>query len=143
MIQEVIDGIVVKLHDSYDCPIYQEDIPQGFKQPCFAIRILNPMEFTKSANRYLRIYPFVINYFPKSETQSKAEMCEVAEKLLLELEYITVRNNSIDNLLRGTRMRFEIVDDVLHFFVNYDFFVKRVVEKEPFESMTINSKVEE
>lgn len=41
----------------------------------------------------------------------------MASILLEALEYITLVNG---DLLRGTNMHFENVDDVLHFFANYN-----------------------
>ena len=32
------------------------------------------------------------------------------------------------DLVMGTKMRYEVVDGILHFFVNYDLFVYRMVE---------------
>lgn len=53
------------------------------------------------------------------------------------LEYIAVGGD----LLRGSNMRYEVVDGVLHFFVNYDLHVLRVpdVPEESMESITIES----
>lgn len=43
----------------------------------------------------------------------------VASRLFLCLEQLAVKND----LVRGTQMSYEIIDGVLHFFVNYDMFV--------------------
>ncbi|HEK5039646.1 TPA: hypothetical protein SOL92_003958, partial [Clostridioides difficile] len=46
------------------------------------------------------------------------EINEIAEMLLEELEYIEIDGD----LVRGTNMNFEIIDNVLHFFVDYNYF---------------------
>lgn len=46
----------------------------------------------------------------------------MAEQLYWCLEYISVAGD----LTRGTQMHYEVIDDVLHFFVNYDMFVNRL-----------------
>ena len=139
MINDLIHGISIKLRSAFgsDYKIYKENIKQGLVEPCFNIVVLEPSQEAKLPNRYLRSYPIDVHYFP--ETATKNEMYEVAEKLLIELEYITV----LDNLCRGTKMRYELVDGVLHFFVNYDFFVKKEVGKQDnMEELTVNSTTE-
>lgn len=67
--------------------------------------------------RYQRFNPFDIHYFPKPESAAPREECElISEQLYSELEYVTGQ----DGLYRGTGMRHEIVDGVLHFFVEYN-----------------------
>lgn len=137
MINDLINGIAVKLNSVFgsEYRIYKEDIKQGLKEPCFSVVLLEAEQSAKLPNRYLKQCQFDIHYFPK--TLTKNEMYEVAEKLLIELEYITV----LDNLCRGIKMRYEIVDDVLHFFVNYDFFIKKeVIKQDGMEALTVNSK---
>lgn len=43
-------------------------------------------------------------------------------------------------LLRGTDMSYEVTDDILHFFVNYDFFVRKLEEDVP-RMESVNSRV--
>lgn len=145
MVNDLINGISKRIYETFgsDYKIYKENVEQNLHEPCFMIRILKPMQFAKLPNRYLRQHSFVISYFPKSTNNANNEMYEVSEKLLSELEYIIVNQNDIDNLVRGTKMRYEIVDDVLHFFVNYDFFVKKEIgEQDRMEELTVNSKTE-
>lgn len=42
--------------------------------------------------------------------------------------------------LRGTDMRFEIVDGVLHFFVDYNTFIRKEVQKEMMGSMQTDNR---
>ena len=145
MVNNLINGISLKLYETFgsNYKIYLENVEQNLREPCFMIRILKPMQIAKLPNRYLRQHSFVISYYPKSTNNANNEMYEIAEKLLSELEYIIVNQNDIDNLVRGTKMRYEIVDDVLHFFVNYDFFVKKEIgEQDRMEELTVNSKTE-
>ncbi|MCD8067764.1 MAG: hypothetical protein LUE87_02510 [Lachnospiraceae bacterium] len=50
------------------------------------------------------------------------------------LEWITVDGD----LLRGTQMHYEIEDNVLLFFVNYDLFVFKEQEEEAMEELTLD-----
>ncbi|MBR2504419.1 MAG: hypothetical protein IKB61_00555 [Elusimicrobiaceae bacterium] len=145
MVNDIINGLAVKLNEVFgaDYKIYKESIEQGFREPCFSIVLLESLNTPKLQNRYLRETAFDIHYFPKSTTGAKNEMYEIAEQLILALEHITVKDNGVDSLCRGSKMRYEIVDNVLHFFVNYDLFVMKELEKsDGMKSVAINSKTE-
>lgn len=139
MINDIIDGIAVKLHQAFgsEYTLYKEDIPQGFKEPCFSILHLQSDNTGKLPVRYLRHNAFDIHFFPKNTNEKKSEMYRIGECLFLALEYIYV----LDNLVRGNKMRYEIVDGVLHFFVNYDVYVKKQTDEEEIYMQTLNSKL--
>lgn len=128
MTNDIIKAIAKALNDSFgsECKVYTEDIPQGFEEPCFSIIPVMSDLYPKLPNRYLNRNKFDIRYFPKEELRKRHEMLSVGEFLFLSLEYINV----LDNLCRGTKMSYEIIDGVLHFFVNYDMFVTKNVVKE-------------
>ena len=146
MLNRTIDGIAVKLHETFgdEYTFYTEDVPQDLREPAFVITHLITLNSAKLPYRYLRKQSFDIKYFPKSKNNPKSEMYEVAEKMLIALEYINVlHNETFDNLCRGTKMQYEIVENILHFFVNYDFFVKKEIQPDEYmESLIINSKAE-
>ncbi|WP_330576567.1 phage tail terminator family protein [Defluviitalea raffinosedens] len=103
--------------DSYK--IYTEEIKQGLDPPAFFIQFLEPAQKQVLNNRYYRTYPLDIIFFPV-ENGSEISQCEsVAEILFDGMEYITVD----DSLCRGTKMHYEIVDKVLHFFVQFNMHV--------------------
>ena len=52
---------------------------------------------------------------------SNNEMYEVGEKLSFILE-------NIDNNYNGFNIRYEIINDVLHFFITYKVFANKVIE---------------
>lgn len=70
---------------------------------------------------------FCIQYFPETEGKENKECYAVAERLFSCLEYLEVNGERT----RGTRMRYEITDGILNFFVNYDMFVRRIEEPVP------------
>ncbi|HFL3267945.1 TPA: DUF6838 family protein [Clostridioides difficile] len=119
MLNNIIDGISVKLDKSFgnEYTIYSEDVEQGINEPCFFIVPLNPSKVSYPSGRELKKNSFDVHYFPKSDNKS-FEINEVAEMLLEELEYIEIDGD----LVRGTNMNFEIIDNVLHFFVDYNYF---------------------
>lgn len=125
MINSIIDSISIALNAEFgDCyKNYKEEKKQDLEEPCFFIQCLNPTQRLFLNKRYFRKNQFCIQYFP--ETSDKNEECfAVAERLLERLEYLTVNRD----LVMGTKMHYEVVDGILHFFVNYDMFVYKIAE---------------
>lgn len=122
MINDIIDGISIKLHDLFgdSIEIYYESIKQGFQEPCFFIKTLEGNKKNFIAGRYFRNNPFDIHYFPGTSEKNK-EMIDVLEQLYLNMEFISLVNG---DELYGHGLKHNIVDDVLHFFASYDMFVK-------------------
>ncbi|WP_455577338.1 phage tail terminator family protein [Anaerosinus sp.] len=129
MLNEIMNAISQKIRSVFgsEYKIYFDEIAQGFKEPCFFISLLQANQKQIIGNRYFREHFFDIHYYPKSTAGITREVNEVTDKLLMALEYISIGGD----LIRGTKMKHEVHDDVLHFFVNYDVFVKKVIEKGP------------
>lgn len=126
MIEKIIDGICLALSSNFgeDTEIYTEGVEQGLTDGSFAIVCINPTSSRFLGNRYFKTNQFCIHYFPKSN-EPKSECLSVLEDLYDILETIEVDGD----LIRGTDMSSETDDDVLHFFVNYDFFTIRRVDE--------------
>ena len=142
MINKIIDGISVAINSEFGDPyeIYTESIEQGLTEPCFSILCLNPTLEQFLGKRYYRTNQFCIHYFPSS-AEKRSECFAVMERLIKALELITVDGD----LIRGTKMNGEIVDDVLSFFVNYDLYVyKQETTTTPsMESVSHNTNVKD
>jgi len=110
--------------------IYGEEIKQGLEEPCFFIKLLTSNIRQIVGKRYFKSQLFDIHYFPKSKIESGREMLDIADNLYEALEYIKYN----DELFRGTNMNYQIIDDVLHFFVNYNYYSIR--EKQNDEYIT-------
>lgn len=118
MLNEIIKGISAKLYvtfgDAYK--IYQDNVEQGLREPCFFIVVLQPEITPMLGRRFIKRNPFDIQYFP-TNPRNNTEMFTVAERMMGALDFITLPGG---DLLHGTRVNYEIVDNVLHFFVNYN-----------------------
>lgn len=124
MINGIINGICVALHRSYpDCTIYTEKVRQGLNLPCFFVANLSCDSRLSLGLRYFENRLFVVRFIPKSDTND--ELNSVMRDLPYILEYISVDGD----LLRGSDMRCECVDGVLHFYINYNGFVYRVLDR--------------
>ena len=139
MINKIIDGISVAINSSFgdEFEIYTESIEQGLKEPCFSILCINPSQEQVLGKRYFKTNQFCIHYFPNKKEKDKRSDCySVLEQLTDILELIDIDGD----LCRGTKMQGEVLDDVLHFFVNFDMFVFKEKEAYPvMEDITHNT----
>lgn len=139
MINSIIKSISISLNaefgDSYRN--YTEKVKQGLKEPCFFISCINPTHNLFLGKRYFRENQFCIQYFPADKSREKEECNEVAERMEFCLEWLNVTGD----LVQGIRMRYEVVDGVLNFFVNYNLFVYKVVDAVPMEEISQNVSV--
>lgn len=131
MLSEIIDGIAVAINSIFgdEIEIYKDNVTQGLKEPCFFIAILKPEVTPLIGTRSIRNNSFDIQYFPK---ESNTEMLDVAEKLINSLEFITLLNGDI---LHGTGVSYEIIDNVLHFFISYNLTMIKVTDKTNMETL--------
>lgn len=137
MINSIIESISISLNAEFgdEYITYTESVEQGLNKPCFFLFCVNSTNRVFLGKRYLRENQFCLQYLPADEGRANEECNAVAKRLFSCLEYITVTGD----LVRGTKMKYEIVDGVLNFFVNYDLFVYKV---EPVDAMEeISEKV--
>lgn len=140
MINNLIDGISIKLNQVFGdgFRIYSEDVKQGLTEPCFFIAVLNPSQVSMIGKRSFRQHPFDVHFFPAVQ-DNNAELQGMASDLYEALEYLTLTNGDV---VRGTSMNHEVVDGVLHFFVQYNMFIHKVeVPGDPMETLTVNNNV--
>lgn len=70
------------------------------------------------------------------------EPCRLSfEKMYDCLEYITTDGDT--KPIRGSEMNHQVVNGVLNFFVNYDFFTVKTEDNTPMETMTASTDVKE
>ncbi|PPQ49124.1 hypothetical protein C5G87_07040 [Paenibacillus peoriae] len=102
--------------------VYDERIEQGFKEPCFFVLLIDGSQARELDRRYMRTHSFDIHYFPDPDNLEKRRECEaVADRLYEELEYIQWKGS----LYRVVGMKHQIVDDVLHFFLDVNVHLMR------------------
>ncbi len=140
MINKLISGISEAIYAEFGAAykIYKEAVKQGLKEPCFLISCLNPTNEQFLGNRYFRTNQFAVQYFPSTDKVNE-ECNGVQERLFMALELIDVDGD----LTRGTSMHGELTDGVLHFFVNFDFFMKKVVTQDAMDELEVENRVRE
>jgi hypothetical protein len=129
MENEMIDGIAKRLYELFGemYEIHIDEVKQDFKEPCFFVVDLIDGHELVMRNRYRQTHSFDIQYFPKGDKSITRECNTIKQTLLMGMEYI----NLGDDLIRGTDMSANVQNNVLHFFVNYNIFVFRVLDPVP------------
>lgn len=137
MVSDIIDAISVALNKEFGdgYRIYSEEVPQGAIEPCFLIKAVDPSQTQIRGPRYRRDTLFDIHFFPE-QNYSYSEMHAVSERLFFLLEFIPLLGG---DLIHGTHMRYETVDGVLHFFVQYNMIIRRVEDQDKMEEMDIQT----
>lgn len=138
MINKIVKGIAKALNQEFgdDYEIYQNDVLQGLKEPCFFIAPLGVVKESFLQNRFLQRNSFDVHYFPQEESDNK-EMQNAAERMLDCLEWIIP-----EEPIRGTDIHWQVEDGVLHFFVSYNIVRSRKIVKDLMQEMTQNITTE-
>lgn len=109
---DVRTGVFRALAQAFpDIGRYGEEIKQGLEPPAFFVKLLEPAHTQELNRRYVRELPFDVHYFDDSNEKRLI----MAEQLTSVLASIQVNGRPI----RGFSMTWQIIDDVLHFFVTY------------------------
>lgn len=122
MIDLIVNSLKNTLRNQYpSIPRISEDLPQGFPEPCFYISVLNTNKKDLLKDRFLLNVPLDIHYFPSKSKNKKSEMNIKSMELLQVLKNITLVDYKLNEvgMLHGFNFHTEIVDNVLHFFVEY------------------------
>lgn len=138
-LNDILDAISIRLNEVFGktYTIYTNNIEQGFSTPCFFIKILPESRSKKLGNRYYNETSFVIHVFLENATVE--ELNDISETLYQTLEVITLVSG---DMIRGNNMKKEINDDVLEFFIDYNYFTYKEVEKvDAMETIEVNGEV--
>lgn len=125
MIDLIVKSIKKQLADAYskdDIYIYDEDIPQDFKEPCFYVSVLNTSKTSLLKERFILNIPVVVQYLPNNKSKyKKAEINNKIIELLRLLKVIKLYDDTLNvvGMLNAFNVNSEVVDNVLSFFVEY------------------------
>ena len=75
--------------------------------------------------------PMVVQYVPDGH-KTKKELVTLGFELSQILGYVTTPDGDV---LRGKNMSYEISDDILNFYIDYDFYIKSVIEEDAMERL--------
>lgn len=119
MVEDVISAVSNALYEEFGTVyrIYADNIEQNLVRPCFFINIIRPAVLPGTIGRDKMSVPLVIQYFPTS-IGKRMECYAVADKMFRCLKYPEYN----DVVYRGTDLKYDINDDKLNFYVQYNFF---------------------
>jgi len=107
-----------------DIPVADE-VPVEPDPPCFVVRLLESGHMQELDRRFLRQYPFVIEYVDPDATDD--DRYDAADRMSDALQWIEVAGRPV----RGTGMKFRIEDRILHFSVEYRFRIWKPARSDP------------
>ena len=106
--------------------VYINTPMQDMEKPCFFIQQIttsNDKQLRKIANRRyfmdIRVHP------AENNDTIRTWLYDIGDRLFTVLNYITISGQRV----YGRNMRFEITDNVLHFFVDYSFRVTQLEDE--------------
>lgn len=119
MVNDVIAAVSNAIYTAFgkDYRIYADNVEQNLIRPCFFINTIRPGTLPGSIGRDKMSVPLVIQYFPTT-VGKRTECYTVADKLFHYLKFPSYNNVTF----RGTDLKFDINDDKLNFYVQYNFF---------------------
>ena len=118
MIDNLIGGIARQLHERFGetYTIYQDQIPQGFREPCFFLMMIGTSVSPIPNGRYAGKYALDVHYFPKRKGK-RGELFSISEQLMDLLECVTLLDGTKS---RGFNLHSEVADNVLHVLAEYE-----------------------
>lgn len=136
MVESIIKGIAKKLKEIFPkVEIYDEDIEQGYKEPCFYIAYEDDDEVRLAGNRYEVDLHFRIIYF-QDYSKSNNQMYDVRNSLKLYFQNIQYE----DFKYRVTEKHFEKQDKDLHFTFTIKLQMKNKIEENAFSDISISEE---
>lgn len=123
----IIDAVSNCIGKNFEkATIYTEKKKQGMKTPCFFVFETSVSQSKKLKGTLERVYNITVRWVPNDESKRKYEDCAKTGNQLSEILALI---NTGETPTHGTDIQYEIIDDVLHCYVNYK--VRMTKEKEP------------
>ena len=122
LINAISQSILKEFGENYG--IYTEAMDHEVSKPYFYIYNTTHSLDAKLGKRYINKSTFMIQYFP-TLANKKEEMGNVIGRLEDALEFIAIDNN----LVHGSSMKSNVVDDVLNFQIEYNLRMVKTTEE--------------
>lgn len=127
ILQSLTVALSEKLEELFENPIiYHDMLPMGYEAPCFFINAVDTQVSRQLYDRYKLQVNYDVTYHPEEKKFHNAEFSKVGNILAFGLETVNLEDGKP---LRGNNIGYEVQDNVLHFFVTFDFFVRRVKDR--------------
>lgn len=119
-VNKIVGAVALALKSRFGLSVYQDQVEQGLKRPCFYLAILSvSMEPAPGRGTALSVL-LDVHYFPKTDGDH-AETAGMTAPLLQTLEVIPLPDGGA---MRGVNRQAEETDGVLHGTVRYTILLK-------------------
>ena len=130
--QEIINALARRLKQIDEtATIYQDDVEQGVREPCFFIKSLITVKQSRIMKQSRIVFPVQITYLPK-KPGDHAELIEIQNKIMTQLEQVDLGS---DISLRVSSLISEIVAGTLQVTCNLNYSLVSVDETDKFETL--------
>lgn len=124
---ELINGLARKLHSIRAYPVYVDEIKNNVQFPCWRIKLLDDASVKLVVgDRYQQEATFdvwmILNEMGEIG-DVRGQVIALAESLMYDLEVIALEDGT---KVRGSDLHYRITDGVLHVFVTYAPFTRRI-----------------
>ncbi len=127
IVQSLTVALSRKLEELFDNPlIYHDMLPMGYEAPCFFINAVDTQVIKKLYDRYKVQVNYDVSYHPDEKKFFSTEFSKVGNTLTFGLELVDLEDGKP---LRGNNIRYEVQNNTLHFFVTFDFFIRRYKDR--------------
>jgi len=140
MLNLIVDGIYETIYDEFgsDYAIYTESIEEELKVPCFTIFMVSMEQERLLNTRRSGRYQMCVRFYPETVKRQYECGC-IAGRLAASLEEIMID----DDLIRGSGIKAELMDDGLSCMVTYTIITNSIAEVEMMGTATISSNLKE
>ena len=116
-----------------DAEMYRNNIPQGFKVPCFLVQVADTQAQRKLFDSQQIVQSMDVSFFPQGRKEERLFECEkMKEEILRAFDVISA--DGISFYVTGKNAR--ITDDVLHFFFDVSYREKLIADVPLMEELT-------
>lgn len=134
IVDDIITGISIKLNELFNgkYAIYFDTVNQGLLTPCFIIRKISSEVKQLLKGRKVFYNYFCISFVSSSSNDFSRDIIDTEELLLANMEFIESKTGE---RYFGTGINTEVVDGVLHFFINYNCTVREIIKNEHMQEL--------
>lgn len=130
--KKILDGITLALRAEFpQRQVFDDEIRQDLRPGAFNVILVSSSQRQIVGERYRKVPLFDVLYYPHC---GREECLEIADRLSMLLNVISLPGGE---LIRGSGMEFEIVDGVLHFYVQYTHYILRESDKDAMDDLKL------
>lgn len=137
--QEIIDGLSLWLNnlfgDGYE--IYDTNVEQGLKEPCFLITAHNVTSDRFLNRRERRVIPITVQFFAVKDNNEKPALRNTADKIMDNIHIIELESGF--SVLVNSK-EYNITDDILNINLTFGMMMNAKYQKDCFENLNVNAE---